>query len=183
MARRERPFWLHIVRAKCSGFMLYNAKSNGSNWAVCPLEERHRANMGTYIYGIVISVVMIAAGFSGQFSGSGSGINLPLVAMGTLFLVIDVAMLLKARQAGQQAPQADNPKPTNAEVKQAEAAAEPQAFEEQYEEAVEVGKDVAQADAETAEEASVEVAAETATGATAGVAEVVEAQAFVSEQR
>ncbi|MBR0404665.1 MAG: hypothetical protein IJI68_05630 [Eggerthellaceae bacterium] len=87
--------------------------------------------MGMYIYGIVLSVVMIAAGLSGQFSGGGSGINLPLVAVGALFLAIDAFMLLKARQAGQQAPQADNSRPTVVEVEPVEAAAEPLSSERQ----------------------------------------------------
>ena len=82
------------------------------------------ANMGMYIYGIVLSVVMIAAGLSGRFSGSGSGINLPLVAIGALFLAIDAYMLFKARQARQQASRADSSRPTSVEAEKVEVVAE-----------------------------------------------------------
>lgn len=80
--------------------------------------------MGTYIYGIVISVVMIAAGLSGQFSGGGSGINIPLVAFGAFFLIIDVMMLLRARQGERQAPRVDEVLPARTETAQAEASVE-----------------------------------------------------------
>lgn len=80
--------------------------------------------MTTYVYGIIISVIMIAAGLSGQFSGGGTGINIPLVAVGAIFLVIDVTMLLQARRGQQQASQVGKPRSANSEVKQIEANAE-----------------------------------------------------------
>ena len=138
------------------GFMLYNAKPNDSNWIVCPPEERHRASVGTYVYGIVISVVMIAAGLSGQFSGGGSGINIPLVAFGVFFLIIDVTMLLRARQAAQQAPQADDAQPVGAEDAQAEAHAEVEAPAQLQEAVLEVTPEVP---IETEAEASAEAMA------------------------
>ena len=76
--------------------------------------------MTTYIYGIVISVIMIAAGLSGQFSGGGSGINIPLVAVGAIFLIIDIMMVLQARKGEQQTPQVSKVEPANADAEQIE---------------------------------------------------------------
>ena len=54
--------------------------------------------MGLYIYGIVISIFMIAAGVSGPFFDEGAGINIPLVAVGAVFLAIDIVLYVRAKK-------------------------------------------------------------------------------------
>ena len=122
--------------------------------------------MGSYVYGIVISVVMIAAGLSGQFSGSGSGINIPLVAFGAFFLIIDVMMLLRARQASQQATQADEARTASAGENQVEAGVEIVPSDQQQEAMLEVTPEASVEEpievlAETTAETAPEVPAET----------------------
>lgn len=56
--------------------------------------------MGVYIYGIAISVLMIVAGLSGQFSGGGTVISVLLVVVGALFLLIDILLLVRSRKSG-----------------------------------------------------------------------------------